>query len=517
MLIIKNLTIKNAKGSILLDDFSLTLSSHDKAAIIGEEGNGKSTLLKAVYDQSLIDEYASVSGVIQKNNCRIWMLSQKLDSAWFDSTICDYCLKETVDEEIAYERYNELMNLEKLCVQLRLDPLMLSSQQLIKTLSGGEKVKLQLLKLMSRHYDVLLLDEPTNDLDLDTLMWLERFMNEYEGALLYVSHDETLLSRTATRIILLEQVNKKTKVRHSIYNIGYDQFVQEHQASAIKAEQLANKEKEIYEKKREKLLKILNAVHDAQNSCSRQDPHTARLLKKKMHSVKSMEKRFEKESYTKLDTVEEAIDVMFDDFDWNPSKVILDADFCVEVADQRLIEPFELHVRGFEKVVFIGPNGCGKTTLMKQIIELLKNRGDLKLGIMPQNYQEQMPYEMAAVDFLAPDHDKDTVTRAREMLGRMKFTRDEMAAPIHSLSEGQKAKLFLLRFIMEQCNVLLLDEPTRNLSPMSNPALRECLCDFKGCILSVSHDRRYIQEVCTTIYQVKEKQLVKIDKLQLEL
>ena len=139
MLIIKNLTIKNAKGSILLDDFSLTLSSHDKAAIIGEEGNGKSTLLKAVYDQSLIDEYASVSGVIQKNNCRIGMLSQKLDSAWFDSTICDYCLKETVDEEIAYERYNELMNLEKLCVQLRLDPLMLSSQQLIKTLSGGEK------------------------------------------------------------------------------------------------------------------------------------------------------------------------------------------------------------------------------------------------------------------------------------------------------------------------------------------------------------------------------------------
>lgn len=512
MLIIKNLTIKNAKGSLLLDDFSLTLSCHDKAAIIGEEGNGKSTLLKAIYDQSLIDGYASVQGSIQKNNCRVGMLSQKLDSIWFDSTICDYCLKENVDEEIDYERYNDLMALEKICIQLRLDPLMLSSEQKISTLSGGEKVKLQLLKLMSHHYDVLLLDEPTNDLDLDTLIWLEMFMKNYEGALLYVSHDETLLSKTATRIILLEQVNKKTKVRHSIYNIGYEQFVKEHVSSTAKAEQLANKEKENYEKKREKLLRILNAVHDAQNSCSRQDPFTAQLLKKKMHTVKSMEKKLEKESYTKLDTVEEAIDVTFDDFEWNSGKVILDTTLSVSINERMLIEPFNIYMRGNEKVVVVGSNGCGKTTLMKQIIELLESRSDLKLGIMPQNYKEKMPYDKTPIDFLAPSLDRNTVTRARELLGRMKFTRDEMIALISSLSEGQKAKLYLLRFIMQKCNVLLLDEPTRNLSPMSNPALRDCLINFKGCIISVSHDRRYIQEVCTTVYQIKQKKLMKIDK-----
>lgn len=516
MLIIKNLTIKNAKGSLLLDDFSLTLSCHDKAAIIGEEGNGKSTLLKAIYDQSLIDGYASVYGSIQKNNCRIGMLSQKLDSVWFDSTVSDYCLKNNVDDEIDYERYNDLMALEKLCIQLRLNPLMLASEQKIGTLSGGEKVKLQLLKLMSHHYDMLLLDEPTNDLDLDTLIWLEKFMQDYEGALLYVSHDETLLSKTATRIILLEQVNKKTKVRHTIYNIGYELFVKEHVTSTAKAEKLANKEKEIYEKKREKLLKILNAVHDAQNSCSRQDPFTAQLLKKKMHAVKSMEKRLEKESYTKLDTVEEAIDVTFDDFEWNASKVILDARFSVSVGNRQLIEPFDLFIRGNEKVVLIGPNGCGKTTLMRQIIKVLEKRKDLKLGIMPQNYKELMPFDNTPIDFLAPDLDRNTVTRARELLGRMKFTRDEMIALISSLSEGQKAKLYLLRFIIQECNVLLLDEPTRNLSPMSNPALRECLIDFKGCIISVSHDRRYIQEVSTTVYEIKQNQFFKIDKKTLE-
>lgn len=516
MLIIKNLTIKNAKGSLLLDDFSLSLSCHDKAAIIGEEGNGKSTLLKAIFDQSLIDGYASVNGSIQKNNCRIGMLSQKLDSVWFDSTVCDYCLKEYVDEEIEYERYNDLMALEKICIQLRLDPILLSSEQKIETLSGGEKVKLQLLKLMSKHYDVLLLDEPTNDLDLDTLVWLEAFMQDYKGALLYVSHDETLLSKTATRIILLEQVNKKTKVKHSIYNVGYEQFVKEHVASTAKAEQLAHKEKEIYEKKRVKLQRILNAVHDAQNNCSRQDPFTAQLLKKKMHTVKSMEKRLEKESYTKLDTVEEAIDVHFNEFEWNPSKIILDIVLSVNVENRLLIEPFNLYVRGNEKVVLIGPNGCGKTTLMKEIIKLLDNRSDLKLGIMSQNYKEKMPFDKTPIDFLAPDLDRVTITRARELLGRMKFTRDEMIALISSLSEGQKAKLYLLRFIMQNCNVLLLDEPTRNLSPMSNPALRECLINFKGCIISVSHDRRYIQEVCTTVYQIKQNHLLKIDKILID-
>lgn len=206
----------------------------------------------------------------------------------------------------------------------------------------------------------------------------------------------------------------------------------------------------------------------------------------------------------------------FDDFEWNPSKIVLDAAFSVSVENRLLIEPFNLFVRGNEKVVLIGPNGCGKTSLMKQIIKILESRSDLKLGIMPQNYKEKMPFDITPIEFLAPDLDRNTVTRARELLGRMKFTRDEMIALISSLSEGQKAKLYLLRFIMQNCNVLLLDEPTRNLSPMSNPALRECLIDFKGCIISVSHDRRYIQEVCTTVYQITQKQLIKIDKVLLE-
>ena len=510
MLIIKNLTIKNARGTILLDDFSLTLNQGDKTAIIGEEGNGKSTLLKAIYDQSLIECYASVTGVVEKKHCRIGMLNQKFNSEWFHSTISDYCLKENVDEEIDYERYNELEQYQELCVQLKLDPCMLSSSQLIGTLSGGEKVKLQLLKLMSKHYDVLLLDEPTNDLDLDTLMWLEEFMIHSDCCLLYVSHDETLLAKTATRIVLLEQVNKKTKVRHSIYNVGYEQFVSMHQASMIKAEKLANKEKEEYEKKREKLFKVLNAVHDAQNSCSRQDPHKARMLKKKMHAVKSMERRFEKEGYTKCDTVEEAIDITFKPFDWPVNKVILDEVFSIQIENQCTITPFHLNVRGNEKVVFVGANGCGKTSLMKKIIAKLSNRKDLRLGIMPQNYQEAMPFDQTPIDFLVVNHDPKSISQARAYLGRIKFTRDEMIAPIRSLSEGQKAKLFIVRFIMWECNVLLLDEPTRNCSPMSNPALRKCLSEFSGCILSVSHDRRFIQEVCTSVYQIKDQKVVKL-------
>ncbi len=495
MLLIKNLTIKNAKGTLLLDHFSLTLNSHDKLAVIGEEGNGKSTLLKAIYDPSFIDGYTSVSGDVQKDHLRLGLMTQKLDASWSMATACDYCLKENADDEIEFEKYNELQEFEKLCVQLRLNPSMLASDQLIGTMSGGEKVKLQLLKLISKKHDVLLLDEPTNDLDLDTLEWLEQFMLAYEGALMFVSHDETLLSKVANRILLLEQVNKKTKVRHQIYNVGYDQFVKEHEASLTRSVQLANKEKEEYEKKQAKLMRMMNAVHDAQRNCSRQDPFHAAILKRKMSSIKSMEKRLDKTGYTKLDSVEEAIDVAFESFDWYAQKVILDDEFTVRIENRMLIRPFHLRVSGKDKLVIVGANGCGKTTLLNQIIDKLRTRSDLKLGIMPQNYAQEMDFLCTPVEFLAPNMDQQSVTRARELLGRMKFTRDEMIVEIGSLSEGQKAKLYLLRFILNGCNVLLLDEPTRNLSPMSNPAVRECLIDFDGCILSVSHDRCYIQEV----------------------
>lgn len=508
MLTIKNLTIETMKGTLLLDNFNLTVGKQDKIAIIGEEGNGKSTLLKAIANPTLIENYTTIKGSIDSSGCRIGYFSQKLPDIWNEQTALDYCLKNNVNDEIEYERYNDLADLKKLCIKLHMSFDLLESDRPIKTFSGGEKVKLQLLKIMSQPVDLLLLDEPTNDLDLYTLNWLEQFLIEFEHEVIFISHDEVLLSKVANRIVLLEQVNKKTKVRHTIENVGYIDFRHQHQHHIEKAEQLAHKEKEEYEKKQAKLNRIMSSVHDYQNSITRQDPAKGRLLKKKMHAVKSMQKRFEKEGYTKLDTLEEAIDVFFEPFDWNPGKIILDVHYPqVKACNNVLIEDVDLFIKGNEKVVFIGENGCGKSTLLKQVLKDLKTK-NLKIGYMPQNYQDNMSLMMTPVEFLS-DCDRESITKARDMLGRMKFTRDEMEHHLKDLSEGQKAKCYLLKFIIDEVEVLVLDEPTRNLSPMSNPSVRMMLQDFCGCIISVSHDRLYIEEVADTIYEISNQKLIK--------
>lgn len=508
MLTIHHLTITDNTGKTLIDDLNLVINDTDRIAIIGEEGNGKSTLLKSILGMHL--SYASSSGNIDRNHLNIGYLPQIMDPVWENSTPYEYCLKENVDEEIAFEAYNELSKVAQLCIQLHLPSDFVERETPIYQLSGGEKVKLMLVKVLMKPVDFLCLDEPTNDLDLETLIWLETFMKEFNHGILFISHDETLLENVATDILLLEQVNKKTKVRHSFYHGSYFSFLENRLHMIEKEEQLANKEKQEYLKKQQKLNDIMNSVHHYQNTITRQNPAKGRLLKKKMHALKSMEKRFEKEGYTKLDTLEEAIDVFFEPFDWNPNKIICELHYDrIQVENKTLIEDVDLFIKGNEKVVIIGNNGCGKTTLIQKIFEDLKDRGDLKIGYMPQTYSKNMDLEYSPLDYLAPNQTKEEITKAREMMGRMKFTRDEMIHQMKDLSEGQKAKLYLLRFILEECNVLILDEPTRNLSPLSNPTLRKMLIEFDGAILSISHDRKYIEEVCDTVYEIKDQRFIK--------
>ena len=161
----------------------------------------------------------------------------------------------------------------------------------------------------------------------------------------------------------------------------------------------------------------------------------------------------------------------------------------------------ELVVHGGEHVGIFGKNGVGKTTLLAHIAEDLLARSDVRTFYMPQNYAELLPRDCTSVGFLAPDGDKAAVTAARLLLGSAHFTREEMLAPIGALSGGQRAKLCLLRPILSGADVLILDEPTRNFSPLSNPVIRGILRGYGGAILSVSHDRKYLLEVTETLYR----------------
>lgn len=501
MLQIKELTITYKKDlRNLISGLSFVLNPGDKAAIIGEEGNGKSTLMKLLYDERLVENYAEYSGEILRNNSVLGYLQQELEQPEKEMSIYEFMTQEAGFYEMEGKELAGMAN------RVGLPPDLLYSFQKVDTLSGGEKVKLQIIRLLCKRPDTLLLDEPSNDIDLETLEWLEQFILQWEGAILFISHDETLLERTANRILHLELLKKKKEAKHTICNTGYEEYVSSRQQQLTKQEQLAKNERNEYRAQQERLRRIEQKVAHQQNTISRQDPHGAALLKKKMRAVRSMAHRFEKEAaeMTEIPDIEEAIFLKFHGSERIPNgKNILQlTQKELRAGDELLAENIELWVKGREKICLIGKNGVGKTTLLKIIAEKLLERDDIHAAYMPQDYRDRMDFDRTPSAFLSQTGDKEELTKIHTFLGSLKFTAEEMNRPIQELSGGQKAKLFLLHLSMRGANVLILDEPTRNLSPLSNPVIRQLLKDFDGAIISVSHDRKYIAEVCDTVYEL---------------
>ena len=511
MLQIKNLTITHIKDNrILLQDLSFVLNKGDKVAIIGEEGNGKSSLLKLIYDETLVEGYAEYTGEIIKNQACIGYLPQEMTVE--DKMLSAY--EFMCKCPLFYE--TEPAELAQISRKLQLPLEMFYSDQLVGKMSGGEKIKLQLARLMVNKLDVFLLDEPSNDLDIETVCWLEKFIIESSVPILFISHDEMLLENTANKIIHLEQIRRKMQPRATVLKAGYREYVDRRLSSLSHQEQVARKERSEYQKQQEKFRQIQQKVEHQQNVISRQDPHGGALLKKTMHRVKAYEARFEKkfENMTEIPETEEAIFIKFgEEINVPNGKVILDyylPELRIEDAqagNRCLAKDIKLCIRGPEKICIIGKNGCGKTTLLRKIEEELHERKDIKISYMPQNYEECLDENLTPVEFLTETGDKEENSRIRTYLGSMKYTPDEMNHPIRDLSGGQRAKLLLLQMSMSGSDVLILDEPTRNFSPLSNPVIRQMLKNFGGAILSISHDRKYIQEVADKVYELTEKGL----------
>ncbi len=324
------------------------------------------------------------------------------------------------------------------------------------------------------------------------------------------SDDETLLERTANKIIHLEQIRRKQKARHTVKSLSYGDYVNERAGGLQKQEQLAKAERSEYKKQQEKFLRIQQKVEHQQAAISRQDPHGAQMLKKKMHTIKSMERRFEKEfeQMTEFPDVEEAVFIKFGETKELPAaKTVLDFSLPELKAGKRVLaRNICLRVVGNEKICLTGDNGAGKTTLLKLITAGLLERTDIKAAYIPQNYADPEGFGAALrstpVEFLAKQGDRKEITKIRTYLGSLKFTADETEHSVEELSGGQRAKLLLLKVCMSGANVLILDEPTRNFSPLSGPVIRRMLAGFPGAIISISHDRKYLAEVCDKIYQL---------------
>ncbi len=506
MLQAKGLTITHRRdGRVLISDFNFTLNPGDRAVIVGEEGDGKSTLLKALHNPALIADYADCTGEIVRAGTRTGYLAQETPAEEKPRAVYDLFAQGPL-----FEAPPALAAQTARTLALPAD--VFYSPRPLGGFSGGEQVKLRLARVLLEQPDALLLDEPSNDLDLAMLEELETFLNTCGLPVLFVSHDETLIERTANAVVHLEQVRRKTVPRCTVARLPYRQYVEERQAAFAHQTQVARKEQGDYARQMERYRQIYARVEHDQNAVSRGDPAGGRLLKKKMHAVQSMGRRLEREheSAAQLPDTEDSILVRFpEDIAVPRGKTVLELSLGVLRAGNReLARNLRLHVEGPEKLCITGSNGAGKSTLLREIAAVLLPRTDIRAAYLPQDYAELLGAGGTPVEFLSQKGDKEELTRIRTFLGSMKYTPGEMEHPVEGLSGGQRAKLCFLRMIFAGCNVLLLDEPTRNFSPLSGPVVRDVLRNFGGAVIAVSHDRKFLAEVCTRELRLTPKGLI---------
>lgn len=501
MLQVSHLTCTSRRDQrVFIRDFSYTVSPGEKTVLIGEEGNGKSTLLRYFYDPALIEPYMEVSGTRVCTRERLAYLPQSLPEEERSRSVYEYFLAEDLFSQQTPRQLSQLAH------TFQVDESFWYEGQTMGSLSGGEQIKAQLARLSLHQPTIYLLDEPSSNLDLGILVWLEDFIRKAPQAVLFVSHDEELIEKTAEGVIHLELLNRKHDSRITAVRMPYREYLQQRQLKLDHDTRKALGEKREEAIRQEKLNRLQNAVAYDLQHVSRQDPHTGQLLKKKMHAVKAMEHRFEKqkENSTELPQTEQPMVMTLGPGRIESGKKVLALQLPrLETPEGDLLaEHISLTLYSPRHVAIIGRNGAGKTTLLHAVCQALAD-SPYRVGYMPQDYAEILDPEKTPVGFLAPDGRQEEITKARSWLGAMRYTTLEMEHPVRELSGGQQGKLILLKMALDEDQILILDEPTRNFSPLSQPVLMQAMQDFQGVILCVSHDRRFLEQVPDTILELR--------------
>lgn len=482
MMKLTNISLVEEKtGRYLVQDLDLTINDQTKLAIIGEEGNGKSSLLQVIRKRKDLIPYLSVSGEITSSYQHIGYLNQSLVEENSQLVVAD------LFEEVEWDSL-----LTEAMAAFQIDNLY--STQLYSELSGGEQLKYQLLAILAKNPDFLLLDEPTNNLDLASIKWLEDFVKNITIPVVFVSHDEAFIQETANQLLHLELTKRNQEPLHTLSHDDFFTYKEKREQSIKTHNQLVKNENRALKKQEDKLQQVWNKAEHQHTQVSRADPR----LQKKVKALKQQKEKLsvQKDQVMDLRTIEESPSFFFAPVS-SPKKKQLIVDFTLDKLTNEkgvLSRNIDLPIFTQDKIIITGENGVGKSTLLKQVYLALNKKSNYNVGYMPQKYEEVVDTSQHVLSLLNTTRDNEE-QKIRTLLANLNFTRDEMTHPMSELSGGQQAKVLLVKLMLEEHDVLILDEPTRNLSPLTNQVFYDALSQYQGTIVSISHDRKYIDSL----------------------
>ena len=501
-------------GEVLFDNINLQVDERDRIALVGKNGAGKSTLLKI-----LVGEEEPTSGEINKK--KEISLSYLAQDSRFES-------ENTIYDEMLHV-FDDLRQTEKQLRQMELemgeksgedlDKLMLDYDRLsenfrqaggftyeadirailngfkfdesmwqmkIAELSGGQNTRLALAKMLLEKPNLLVLDEPTNHLDIETIAWLENYLVNYSGALIIVSHDRYFLDKVATITLDL--------TKHSLdrYVGNYSRFVE------LKEQKLATEAKN-YEKQQKEIAALKDFVN--------------RNLVRASTTKRAQSRRKQLEKMERLDKPEagkKSANMTFQSEKTSGNIVLTVENAAIGYDGEVLSEPINLDLRKMNAIAIVGPNGIGKSTFIKSIVDQIPFiKGEKRFGANVEvGYYDQTQSKLTpsntVLDELWNDFKLTPEVEIRNRLGAFLFSGDDVKKSVGMLSGGEKARLLLAKLSMENNNFLILDEPTNHLDIDSKEVLENALIDFDGTLLFVSHDRYFINRVATHVLELSE-------------
>lgn len=501
----------------ILSNIKLEVQSKDRIALVGRNGAGKSTLLKIIsgelsYDSgeimkpkettidymgqdtvlestlSIWDEMLTVFKPLQKMEKELRKLEEKMGDPSYqqDSNNYEKLLKEYDQLQISFKDlggYQYEADIRSILHGFRFSNFDYSTP--ISTLSGGQKTRLALAKLLLTKPDLLILDEPTNHLDIETLAWLEQFLQNYDGAILIVSHDRYFLDKVVTQVY---EVSQKTTYK---YPGNYSNYLTQ------KAERYEREMKQ-FEKQQDEVAKLNDFIQ--KNIARASTTKRAQSRRKQLERMELMDRP---------NDGEKGASFSFDIERQSGNEVLKVDNLSIGYEEnQFIVKNINLRATRQDSIALVGPNGIGKSTLLKGLMNKLPFvSGEIQFGSnVAVGYYDQeqanLTSNKAVLNELWDDYPTTTEKEIRTVLGNFLFSGDDVLKVVSTLSGGEKARLALAKLMMQKANFLILDEPTNHLDLDSKQVLENALISYPGTLLFVSHDRYFINRVTNKVIEL---------------